>query len=171
MGLTAFGIAMIIVLMGTWTSQGTSRKLHGDDEASSMVDMHQKWMSQYGRTYANDAEKKMRSKIFMENVGYVEKFNKEGNHSYKLRINEFADLTTDEFLKYYTGGSNMPTTRHSKLPGSESFRYENITVVSTTMDWRDKGAVTPIKNQGKCGKTIIYKHHALFTINLAMLYI
>ncbi|KAF3452082.1 hypothetical protein FNV43_RR08178 [Rhamnella rubrinervis] len=148
MVLTTFVTAMFIVLVRTWASQSTSRTLYAD-EASSMVDMHQKWMSQYGRTYEDEAEKEMRSKIFMENVRYVENFNKQGSHSYKLSINEFADLTTDEFLKYYTG-SNMPTTRHSKLPGSESFRYENLTDVYATVDWRDKGAVTPIKDQGKC---------------------
>jgi C1A family cysteine protease len=33
-----------------------------------------------------------------------------------------------------------------------SFKYENVTVVPATMDWRKKGVITPIKDQGQCGK-------------------
>lgn len=105
-------------------------------------------MAQYGRIYKDDVEKAMRYQIFKENVESIESFNKVGNQPYKLGINEFADLTNEEFRKarnrYY---------KPWKVSESKSFMYENASAVPSTMDWRKKGAVTRVKDQGQCGKS------------------
>uniref|UniRef100_A0A7N2R3A5 Vignain n=2 Tax=Quercus lobata TaxID=97700 RepID=A0A7N2R3A5_QUELO len=113
----------------------------------SIVGRHQQWMAKYGRNYEDDAEKVKRFKIFKDNVEYIDKVNSEGNRTYKLSVNEFADLTTEEFIATRTGYkiSSQPSSPKT------SFRYENLTEIPTTMDWREKGAVTPIKNQEQCG--------------------
>ena len=55
-------------------------------------------MHQFGRTYASDAEKEKRFKIFKDNVNFIEQFNKGGKRTYKLNINKFADFTNEEVL-------------------------------------------------------------------------
>ncbi|CAI9099951.1 OLC1v1036853C1 [Oldenlandia corymbosa var. corymbosa] len=110
----------------------------------SMMQKHEQWMVQYGRVYKDDAEKASRYNIFKKNVEYIESFNKAGTKSYKLGINKFADLTNEEF----TSARNKYKPRECK---GTLFRYENLSAVPASMDWRKKGAVTPIKDQGQCG--------------------
>ncbi|KAK2994995.1 hypothetical protein RJ640_030042 [Escallonia rubra] len=127
-----------------WASQTTSRSLHD----LSMKERHEQWMTRYGRVYVNDVEKEMRLKTFNENVEFIESFNNAGAHAHTLGINQFADMSKEEF-KASRNGYKMSS--HSKSSKTTSFKYENVTVVPTTMDWRKRGAVTAIKDQGDCG--------------------
>jgi C1A family cysteine protease len=106
-------------------------------------------MATYGKVYVDAAEKERRFKIFKDNVEYIQSFNTAGNKPYKLGVNKFADQTNEEFKGARNGYWRPFQTRPMKVT---SFKYENVTAVPATMDWRRKGAVTPIKDQGQCGK-------------------
>ncbi|CAK9152592.1 unnamed protein product [Ilex paraguariensis] len=137
-------IIAALILLGMWASQATSRTL----PEPSISDRHEQWMARHGRVYKDIAEKERRFKIFKDNVEFIESFNKVGNRPYKLSINEYADQTNEEF-KASHNGYKMPS--NPKAMKTTSFKYENVTVVPASMDWRKKGAVTPIKDQGQCG--------------------
>nr|GEW50088.1 senescence-specific cysteine protease SAG39-like [Tanacetum cinerariifolium] len=132
-----------LLVFGLWACQVSSRTLNEE----TMVQTHEQWMALYGRVYKDEVEKEMRFKIFSNNVAYVEAFNA-GNRGYKLSVNEFADQTNEEF-KAIRNGFKFPTELTSAR--TASFRYEGVTAIPSSMDWRKKGAVTPIKNQGQCG--------------------
>ncbi|KAH7856973.1 hypothetical protein Vadar_007448 [Vaccinium darrowii] len=138
-----FIIATLLVL-GLWASQTMSRKL----PESSMSVSHEQWMARYGRVYKDDTEREMRFNIFKGNVEFIESFNRAGNRPYKLGINQFADLTNEEFRASHNGYKKPSHPGQSKV---QKFRYENVSAVPSSMDWRKKGAVTAIKDQGQCG--------------------
>ncbi|WCJ32676.1 Cysteine proteinases superfamily protein [Euphorbia peplus] len=132
----------LIFLFGALASLATARTL----QDASMQTMHEQWMARYGRVYKDPNEKEMRFDIFKQNVQFIESFNKADGKSYKLGINKFADLTNEEFK---TSRNRFKGHMCSEQAGP--FRYANISAVPTSMDWRKKGAVTPIKDQGQCG--------------------
>ncbi|KDP40484.1 hypothetical protein JCGZ_24483 [Jatropha curcas] len=132
----------LLFILGAWTCESMARTVH----KPPMYRKHEQWMTRYGRVYKDDNEKEMRYKIFKENVERIDSFNSDTRRSYRLGVNQFADLTNEEF--------NTARNRfkgHMCSAQAGPFRYQNVTAVPATMDWRKKGAVTPIKDQGQCG--------------------
>ncbi|KAL4366251.1 hypothetical protein GQ457_05G028750 [Hibiscus cannabinus] len=116
------------------------------DEAI-VAEKYKQWMVQHGRTYEMQEEETMRFQIFRNNLEFIENFNNMGNQTYKLSTNEFADLTNEEFLTFFAGYRLSARKVSFK---TKRFRYENLTNVPHSIDWRKKGAVTKIKDQGSC---------------------
>ncbi|XP_062094384.1 senescence-specific cysteine protease SAG39-like [Humulus lupulus] len=135
-------VVALVLVLAMWASECQCRTLN----EASMSEQHEQWMARYGRTYKDDAEKEIRFQIFKKNVEFVESFNKAGNKPYKLGLNEFVDLTNEEFRASRNGYK-----KSSSVPRNTSFKYESVIAVPSTMDWRKKGAVTPVKDQGQCG--------------------
>ena len=136
-------IFLALFVLSICASQANSRTL----QQVSMQERHEKWMSSYGRVYKDDVERNLRFNIFKDNVEFIESFNNAGNRRYKLSINEFADQTNEEFQASRNGYKRSSSSR----PAETLFKYENVAAVPSSMDWRKKGAVTPVKDQGQCG--------------------
>lgn len=60
-------------------------------------------MAGYGKVYRDTAEKEKRFQIFQENMERIDDFNRVNEKSYKLGINQFTDLTNEEFIASRNG--------------------------------------------------------------------
>ncbi|CAH2052766.1 unnamed protein product [Thlaspi arvense] len=143
-------VVLTIFGMDLTTSQATSRITFHE---SSILDYHQQWMNQFSRVYTDESEKQMRLKVFKKNLKFIENFNNNGNQSYKLGVNEFTDLTKEEFLATHTGLRGIDVTSPSEVVDETmpSWNWNVTNVVGESKDWTKEGAVTPIKTQGQCG--------------------
>ncbi|KAF3792731.1 Senescence-specific cysteine protease [Nymphaea thermarum] len=116
-----------------------------------MIERYHQWRIKYGRNNDDAKEAARRFPIFKKNVEYVDFVNGQ-NRSYKLTANQFADQNEEEFRRTRCG------FRPSKQ-GSKAFRRPAVSStmdgsddnVPASIDWRKKGAVTPIQDQADCG--------------------
>ncbi|KAL0325527.1 UNVERIFIED_CONTAM: Oryzain alpha chain [Sesamum radiatum] len=124
---------------------------HGETEPGpTRMSMYESWMVKHGKSYNALGEKEKRFEIFKDNLRYIEEQNAMPNRTYKLGLNRFADLSNEEYRRTYMGTRTDAKRRFSKV---KSDRYEPKVGDSLpdSIDWREKGAVAPIKDQGGCG--------------------
>lgn len=106
------------------------------------------WKDAFGRIYQTVAEEQRRRAIFEANAASIAAHNREadaGRHSYWQGVNELSDLTPEEFRERFS----RPGPFASRAPPTQVVRLPEA--VDGSVDWRDHGAVTPVKNQGACG--------------------
>jgi cathepsin F len=109
--------------------------------------MFKHFEKKFERKYLNDFERSERMKIFKKNMHLIDLLNKNEMGTAKYGINEFADLTQKEYLRK-TG--LMPPKESENILRNPIADIPDVPLPEE-FDWRDKGAITAVKNQGNCG--------------------
>jgi len=103
----------------------------------------------FGKNYIGREEVQRRF-IWEQNVGKIVHHNLKadvGLFSFRRGLNEYADMSHDEFVKTLNG---FRRTYHVR-PNASIWVEPSHIQIPDTVDWRDQGLVTPVKNQAQCG--------------------
>jgi len=132
-----------------WSTEFTKEDLHDLDTHFVFGQWHKK----FERNYPTQTEEAHRYSIWLDNLWRISDYNSRGL-TFKLKLNQFGDLTEEEFRLQVHGttGSCIPSKDklNSLQPGKQSTSNVHYTV-PTSVDWEAQGKVTPVKNQGQCG--------------------
>jgi len=105
----------------------------------------EEWKATFNKVYASADEETARARTYAENVRMIE-YHNSLNLSWTLGVNEFADMSREEFnSKYLSQKMQVPKVQANPV------YLEELKAPLTQVDWRAKGAVTGVKNQGQCG--------------------
>ncbi|XP_038598174.1 procathepsin L-like [Tachyglossus aculeatus] len=105
------------------------------------------WKSRHRKAY-DQSEEGWRRAVWEENLREIERHNLEhslGRTTFRLAINQFGDMTTEEFA------ATMNGYKAARGVGASAFLRPNGTEPPRALDWRHHGYVTPVKDQGRCG--------------------
>lgn len=119
--------------------------------------------AQFKKTYATKEEHDYRFGVFKSNLRKA-KLHQKLDPSAKHGVTKFSDLTPLEFRRQFLGVKPLRLPAHAQkapiLPTSN---------LPEDFDWRDKGAVTPVKNQARATRLsfiLNYYYYFVFTCSI-----
>jgi C1A family cysteine protease len=138
-------IAVCVASSTVVTASGLEKLFYDLEDAESLF---REYVKQYGKVY-DRREYFERLAIFKERLEDINM----RNEKYPLtvfKVNRFADLRREE-MEQYKGLrlSNETTTNKVTIPKSPIAAPDSF-------DWRKKGVVSHVKNQGGCGSCYIF---------------
>ncbi|XP_028749522.1 cathepsin Q-like [Peromyscus leucopus] len=109
----------------------------------------EEWKMDYEKSYSLE-EEAMRRTVWEKNLKIIKDHNGEnglGKNGYTMEMNGFGDMTGEEFKNMMV---NFPIQPHNKRKSIWKRAVGGVDLPKF-VDWRKKGYMTPVRNQGKCG--------------------
>jgi cathepsin L len=119
----------------------------------------ERFVADFARDYKEGSQEFAKRKAIFENrLKSILAHNEDSSVTWHRGINRFADLTPDEFAASGRLGYNKALARaHAateslpKLRGPSRSSHDALASLPKSLDWREKGVISNVKDQGHCG--------------------
>ncbi|KAF5181129.1 Cysteine protease xcp1 [Thalictrum thalictroides] len=123
-----------------------------------VVELFQQWKEKHNKVYNNEEEMKKRFENFRASLRFVSEKNLEkrlgsSTSSHVVGLNKFADMSNEEFKEKYMSKirKRNNTTNNKIIELKKESGKVSTCDAPASLDWRKKGVVTAVKDQGQCG--------------------
>ncbi|XP_037451787.1 ervatamin-B-like [Triticum dicoccoides] len=164
-------LAMSCLMLAGCSSESLPKSddVHSGNQHDPMMDRFHAWMTVQNKSYSTAAEKVRRFGLYRRNMRYIDAVNAKAATSgltYELGEGPFTAMSNQEFMALYTGqipevehgedgeqGEQIIATHDGPVGRADTNTvYTNFSASAPwSIDWRKRGAVTPVKDQGDCG--------------------
>jgi cathepsin L len=110
----------------------------------------QQFKTTFNKKYTSEQEHKFREMVYQSNLKKIQAINSNPKYTWKAAVNRFADLLPAEMKPLLGLNRNArffsQSTRVASNPSKDFLQN-----LPESIDWREKGIVNPVRDQGACG--------------------
>jgi len=143
----------VFVCLSLWICLNSARPKW--NELSSSYNFEQ-YKADFSKVYHTREENEMRRGFFAENLNIILHHNANPSASYRMGVNHMTDWTREErksLLGYHKGLAHRQVTERSQKYAEGKLAKIDFgnTKAPISVDWRNKGILSAVKDQGQCG--------------------
>eukprot|EP01084_Bolivina_argentea_P295863 509494_1 len=154
--LTLFILLCVNSLHGSKIADAWKKEISHNWDILDHAKSFKHWQKEFNKIYTDAREEAHRFAIFLQNWKRINDHNTASNRNYSMRLNQFGDLTPQEF-KYYVHGHLGSCLKQPTNASNHTEIYEapdTTAAIPSSIDWTNhngKNYVSPVKNQEHCG--------------------